>query len=153
VRTSNPTKKVPAFHGTSEFITVFAKVWLRPCVTFHNMLFFFYSGESLDLTQPPSWKTTPCRLSMTDHSIYSQLPSKSGGLLLRVLIFENWHFMIQKESLFFEAIHNYQPTQFATSGNYSWIIPDCCLTVMGFWLLKFMINQYTPKFTKKLYPS
>jgi hypothetical protein len=26
VRTSNPTKKVPAFHGTSEFITVFAKV-------------------------------------------------------------------------------------------------------------------------------
>ena len=27
------------------------------------------------LAQPPSWKTTPCRLSATAYSIYSQLPS------------------------------------------------------------------------------
>jgi len=27
------------------------------------------------LAQPPSWKTTPCWLSATDYSIYSQLPS------------------------------------------------------------------------------
>jgi hypothetical protein len=30
--------------------------------------------------QPPSWRTTPCRLSATAYSIYSQLPSISGGL-------------------------------------------------------------------------
>ena len=27
------------------------------------------------LAQPPSWRTTPCRLSATAYSIYSQLPS------------------------------------------------------------------------------
>jgi len=31
------------------------------------------------LVQPPSWTTTPCRLSATAYSIYSQLPSISGG--------------------------------------------------------------------------
>ena len=30
-------------------------------------------------TQPPSWRTTPCRLSATAYSIYSQLLSTSGG--------------------------------------------------------------------------
>jgi hypothetical protein len=30
--------------------------------------------------QPPSWKTTPCRLSATAYSIYSQQPSVHGGL-------------------------------------------------------------------------
>jgi hypothetical protein len=30
--------------------------------------------------QPPSWRTTPCRLSATAFSIYSQLPSVPGGL-------------------------------------------------------------------------
>jgi hypothetical protein len=30
--------------------------------------------------QPPSWRTTPCRLSATVYSIYSQLPPVSGGL-------------------------------------------------------------------------
>jgi hypothetical protein len=27
------------------------------------------------LTQPPGWRTTPCRLSVTGYSIYSQPPS------------------------------------------------------------------------------
>jgi hypothetical protein len=31
--------------------------------------------------QPPSWKATPCRLSATAYSIYSQLPSISGDRL------------------------------------------------------------------------
>ena len=31
------------------------------------------------LAQPPSWSTSPCRLSATAYSIYSQLPSRSGG--------------------------------------------------------------------------
>jgi hypothetical protein len=30
--------------------------------------------------QPPSWRTTPCRLSAAAYSIYSQLPSVAGGL-------------------------------------------------------------------------
>jgi len=29
------------------------------------------------LAQPPNWSTTPCRLSATAYSIYSQLPSIS----------------------------------------------------------------------------
>jgi hypothetical protein len=29
----------------------------------------------LCLAQPPSWRTTPCRLSATAYSVYSQLPS------------------------------------------------------------------------------
>jgi hypothetical protein len=32
--------------------------------------------------QPPSWRVTPCRLSSTAYSIYSQLLSISGGRLL-----------------------------------------------------------------------
>jgi hypothetical protein len=32
--------------------------------------------------QPPSWRVTPCRLSATAYSTYSQLPSISGGRLL-----------------------------------------------------------------------
>jgi hypothetical protein len=31
------------------------------------------------LTQPPSCRTTPCRLSATTYSTYSHLPSISGG--------------------------------------------------------------------------
>ena len=32
------------------------------------------------LAQPPSWRTTPCRLSATAHSIYLQLPSISEAV-------------------------------------------------------------------------
>jgi hypothetical protein len=32
--------------------------------------------------QPSSWRTTPCRVSVTAYSVYSQLPSVSGGRLL-----------------------------------------------------------------------
>jgi len=32
--------------------------------------------------QPSSWRTTPSQLSATACSVYSQLPSISGGLLL-----------------------------------------------------------------------
>jgi hypothetical protein len=46
----------------------------RTCVTFRN--------ELLVLVQPPSWRTIPYRMSATAHSIYSQLPSASGGRLL-----------------------------------------------------------------------
>jgi len=36
----------------------------------------FYGEELHHLAQPPSWRTTPCRLSATAYSIYSQLLSK-----------------------------------------------------------------------------
>jgi hypothetical protein len=49
----------------------------RPCVTFHNKL-VYYDDELL----APSWSTTPCRLSATDYSIYSQFPSISRSRLL-----------------------------------------------------------------------
>jgi len=45
--------------------------------TFRNNNFFY--GEGL-LAQTPRWRTTPCRLSATAYSIYSQLPSVPGGL-------------------------------------------------------------------------
>ena len=35
----------------------------------------FYGEELLALRPTPNWKTTPCRLSETAYSIYSQLPS------------------------------------------------------------------------------
>ena len=35
----------------------------------------FYSAELSTPPQPPAWGTTPCRLSATAYSIYSQLPS------------------------------------------------------------------------------
>ena len=42
---------------------------------FLNMM--FYREGLLEPRQPPSWRTTPCRLSTTAYSIYSQLPSVS----------------------------------------------------------------------------
>jgi hypothetical protein len=51
-------------------------VWhfCRPCVTFHNIL-FFYGGKLLAPHPPPRWRTTPCQLPTTGCSIHSQLPS------------------------------------------------------------------------------
>jgi hypothetical protein len=43
---------------------------------------FLYSDELLLLAHPQSWSITPCRLSATAYSIYSQVPSISGGCLL-----------------------------------------------------------------------
>jgi hypothetical protein len=40
---------------------------------------FFYCEELL--AQPPTWRTTPCRLFATAYSTYSQLSSISGGRL------------------------------------------------------------------------
>ena len=50
----------------------------------------FHREGPLVPRQPQSWRTTPCRLSTTVYSIYSQLPSTSGvvplfGLLLLCL--------------------------------------------------------------------
>jgi hypothetical protein len=43
---------------------------------------FFYDEELKSHAQPPSWRTTPCRLSATAYSVYSQPPSIYGGRLL-----------------------------------------------------------------------
>jgi hypothetical protein len=39
----------------------------------------FYDEGLLAPRPTPSWRTTPCRLSATAYSVYSQLPSVSGG--------------------------------------------------------------------------
>jgi hypothetical protein len=54
---------------------------LQRILTFCNML-VFYGAKLLAPAQLPTWRTLPCRLSMTAYAIYSQLPSISGGLLL-----------------------------------------------------------------------
>jgi hypothetical protein len=55
----------------------------KPCVTFHNkLLFTARTCYTSHLAQPPSWRATPCRLFATAYSIYSQLPSISGGRVL-----------------------------------------------------------------------
>jgi hypothetical protein len=51
------------------------------CLTFHNKL-FFYGEELQPLAETPSCRTTPCRLSATAYSIYSQLPSTCGSCFL-----------------------------------------------------------------------
>jgi hypothetical protein len=40
----------------------------------------FYCEEFLAPRPTPKWRTTPCRLFATGYSIYSQLPSVTGGL-------------------------------------------------------------------------
>ena len=52
------------------YFLVYVKVFTMKCV-----------NTSL---HPQTWKTTPCRLSATASSIYPQLLSISGGLLLHV---------------------------------------------------------------------
>jgi hypothetical protein len=47
--------------------------------TFRNRKIFTVRG-CRPHAQPSSWRTTPCRLSATAYSIYSQLPSAAGGL-------------------------------------------------------------------------
>jgi hypothetical protein len=47
----------------------------------HFVTNLFFYGEEL-LAPRQSWRTTPCRLSATAYSVYSQLPSISGGHLL-----------------------------------------------------------------------
>jgi hypothetical protein len=56
---------------------------LRPFVTFHNKL-IFYGVDLLPHAQPPSWRITPCRMSVTDYSIHLQLHSIFGGHLLHL---------------------------------------------------------------------
>jgi hypothetical protein len=54
----------------------------KPHVTFRNMQ-VNYGGELVaSPPQLPSWRITPCRLSTTAYTLYSKLPSISGGLLL-----------------------------------------------------------------------
>jgi hypothetical protein len=48
--------------------------------SFITSLFFTVSCQPH--TQPPSWRTTPCRLCVTAYSIYLHLPSIPGGRLL-----------------------------------------------------------------------
>jgi hypothetical protein len=47
-----------------------------PGVTFRNKVLW-------PLAQPPSWMTTPCRLSATAYSIYSQLPNLEAVSYIR----------------------------------------------------------------------
>jgi hypothetical protein len=55
---------------------------LRPCETFCNMLVFLQWGVVSPQSNPQAQEPPLSRLSVTAHSIYSQLPSISGGLLL-----------------------------------------------------------------------
>jgi hypothetical protein len=56
-----------------------------PCVTFCNMLAFYYEGL---LPQSPAlcWKTTSYQLSVTVYSMYMWLTFISGGSLLHYSI-------------------------------------------------------------------
>jgi hypothetical protein len=47
-----------------------------------NIIFYGGGGGFSPQPNPSSWTATPCRLSATAYSIYSQLPSISGGRLL-----------------------------------------------------------------------
>jgi hypothetical protein len=41
--------------------------------------YFFMVRSCWHLAQPQSWRTTPCQLPVTTYSMYSQLPSITGG--------------------------------------------------------------------------
>jgi hypothetical protein len=63
-------------HLSKESIQAWSPLW-----HFITSLFFIVRSCQHH-AQPPSWRTTPCRLSATAYSIYLQPPSISGGCLL-----------------------------------------------------------------------
>jgi hypothetical protein len=78
-------KKFPAFYGTRKFITVFTSArhlsLSKVSVQVRGLMYewfvtrYVFTARSYHQAQPPSWRTTPCRMSATAYSIYSQLPS------------------------------------------------------------------------------
>ncbi|XP_069668946.1 dynein axonemal heavy chain 6 isoform X3 [Periplaneta americana] len=56
--------------------------WNEQLDDFEKLMLLKALKEEKPFIQPPSWRTTPHRLSATAYSIYSQLPSISGGRLL-----------------------------------------------------------------------
>ena len=55
----------------------------KTCIPVHNILFFLQRGVNYSLARSLSW-ITPCRLSVTAHSVYAQPPSVCGTHLLRL---------------------------------------------------------------------
>jgi hypothetical protein len=59
----------------------------RPPWINHSFLWIFVTGLFFAVkscnphAQPPSWRTTPCQVTAAAYSIYSQVPSISGGRL------------------------------------------------------------------------
>jgi len=85
---SQQVKKFPPLYGTRSFITAFTSVRhlslssalgrTKGSVQIRGTSWYFATWHLFTLAhlaQPPSWRTTPCRLSATAYSIYSQLPS------------------------------------------------------------------------------
>jgi hypothetical protein len=81
-------KKFPALYGTWRFSNAFTRArhlslfWAKGSVRLRGFLcehfakrYVFTVSSCQHLAKPPSWRTTPCRLSATAYSIYSQLPS------------------------------------------------------------------------------
>ena len=70
-------KKFLAFYGTRRFITPFTKA--RHFSSLNPRFVSPFRNMVKQLAQPPSWTTTPCRLSTVVYLINSQLPSMSDG--------------------------------------------------------------------------
>jgi hypothetical protein len=71
-------KKFPVFYGTQRFIISFTRarhLSLSLCEHFVSRHSLRWGVVSIS-TYPISWRTIFCRLSATNYSIYSQLPSK-----------------------------------------------------------------------------
>jgi len=83
------SQDIPPFYGKQNFITAFTGASHLSLSWAHNSGSIQFWGTRLyfvtwhvftvtsfsDPTQPLSWSTTPCQLSATAYSIYSQLPS------------------------------------------------------------------------------
>jgi len=87
--TLNKTSEViyPQYKNSGVFSS-FCIIAYKSFKTYENKLVCEYfvtkyilTGRSCQhLAQPPSWRTTPCRLSVTAYSIYLQLPSISEAV-------------------------------------------------------------------------
>jgi hypothetical protein len=89
--------KLPTFH-VPNLISIFHSLG-RSCKesiqvrgSLEVFITSFFYGEGL-FTQPPSWRATPCYLSATAYSIYSQLTSIAGGHSSMTTLMET-HFLI-----------------------------------------------------------
>ena len=106
-------KKLAAFDGNQTSIAAFteARPMPRLCEMVRNMIGFTVKSCQY-LAQQPNWRTTPCLLSATVHSIKSQLPPvsklrkyravatgthKSGGLNIHCLLFDRTKRLIKHE--------------------------------------------------------
>jgi hypothetical protein len=94
---AEPVKKFSVFYETLRFITDFRSAHLRPCVTLRKTLIFLRRGVVSFPPNPQVKRPTPCRLSASGYSIYSEPLSISGGRPLHPKLENARHAVVKRD--------------------------------------------------------